>query len=205
MAVGFKDISEPTPIDISSDTDRICISGTSYSAGTDEAITAADLLGNGNGIADDWDIYQHSQKDIYVKIAPQNAPVNASPTNYTFYIPSLAAGGLSRNYYILTDEHFSYSIVATWLNDDPRDPWIFLPSQARLHTGTAIKNQVDYVEDPALCDPLSAPCYIWWYPGFLSYRNREEWGGSGVMYINNADPQGSECSCYAGILSTCIP
>jgi len=201
VAVGFKDISEPTPIDMSSDTDRICMNGTFFTAGSPEAIGLVDT--NNDGIADLWDVYKHSQKDIYVKISSQTDPKNASPTDYTFSIPALAAGGFARNFYILTDEHFSYSIVETWVNDNQSDPWSPLPSQARLYTGDAIKNQTDYVDSAALCSPLTAPCYIWWYPEFLSYRNRDEWWGSGVMYINNAYPQGSECSCYQGIVDTC--
>ena len=206
VAVGFKDISEPTPIDISSDTDRICMSGSLYSAGSTTAIDLVDKApsGNNNGIADEWDVYQHSQKDIYVKISTQADPKKASSTDYTFTVPVLAAGNFSRTFYILTDDNFSYSIVETWKNDDEKDPWVLVPSEARLFTGTSIKNQTDYVEDEALCYPDSAPCYIWWYPEFLSYRERDEWWGAGVMYTNKAYPEGSECTCYSGILNTCM-
>jgi hypothetical protein len=200
VAIVLKDISEPTPIDISSDTDRICLYGSFYAAGSQEAINQVDS--NHDGIPE-WDIYAHDLSDIYFKISSASDLKYASQTDYNFIIPSLNPGDFTRAFYILTDYNFAYSSYETWINRDPRDPWVLQSTTPAFYSGTAIKNQTDYVEDASVCAPLSAPCYISWYPTFLSYRGREEWGGAGIMFINNAYPQGTECSCYRGILKTC--
>lgn len=200
VAVGFKDISEPTPIDIINDMDRICLNGSFYAAGSPEAIAQVDA--NQNGIPE-WDIYAHGLRDIYFKNSPANDPKYASPTDYDFIIAELNAGEFTRAFYILTDYNFNYSSYQTWINSDPRDPWILQPTTSGLHSGIAIKNQKEYIEDAAICAPMSAPCNIWRYPTFLSYRAGETWWGGGIMFTNRAYPADSECSCYEGALRTC--
>ncbi|MBE0427112.1 MAG: hypothetical protein IBX72_10780 [Nitrospirae bacterium] len=202
VSVGFKDISEPTPVDLFNDMDRICLNGIFYVAGSPEAIAQVDT--NNNGIADEWDVYAHDAKDIYLRFSPASKPRYASTTEYNFHIPSLTAGNFLRAFFILTDYQFNYSSYNIYVKKDPEDPWIHSPLPViGLYSGKAIKNQTDYVEDVAICDPLGAPCYVWWYPTFLAYRGVELWWGGGIMFINNAYPVDSECSCYEGILRTC--
>ncbi len=86
VAVGFKDISEPTPIDIENDMDKICMDGSMYQAGSPEAIVQGDT--NHDGTLD-WDIYPHNIKDIYLRFSPSSNPVYASPSDYDLYIPTL--------------------------------------------------------------------------------------------------------------------
>jgi len=70
VAVGFKDISEPTPIDIFNNMDKICINGSWYEAGSPEAIAQVDT--NENGIADtnEADVYAYDLKNIYLRFSP---------------------------------------------------------------------------------------------------------------------------------------
>ncbi|NWF76884.1 MAG: hypothetical protein HXY53_10050 [Nitrospirae bacterium] len=201
VAVGFKDISEPTPIDLFNDMDQICLNGRMYEAGSVEAIQQVDT--NGDGIPE-WDIYPHDLKDIYLRVSPINNPGYASPAEYDFIIPYLSAGEFKRAFYILADYNFIYSSYESWVNTDPDDLWIIQHPTTAIYTGVAIKNQVEYEEDPDVCAPMEAPCHIWWYPTFIEYRGANIWWGSAIMYINNAYPQNSECSCYQGILRNCM-
>jgi hypothetical protein len=201
VAVGSKDISEPTPVDLVNDMDRTCLNGSFYVAGTPEAIAQVDT--NHNGIAEEWDVYSHNLKDIYFRISSVNNPEYVSPADYNFATPFLAAGDFARALYILTDYNFIYDSTQSWGSSDSNDPWYHPSWTSNLYSGTAIKNQTDYIEDAAVCAPLSAPCYIWWYPTFSSYRDRETWWGAEVMFINRAYPQNSDCSCYSGIIRTC--
>ncbi len=201
VAVGFKDISEPTPIDLFNDADRICMNGSFYVSGSPEAIALVDT--NKNGIAEEWPVYPYDVRDIYYRFSTTSNPQNASPTEYHFYVPYLAAGNFLRALFILSDYKLNHSFYATPVKKDPSDPWSYLP-WGDLTYSIAIKNQTDYIEDSEICAPLSAPCYIWWYPTFLSYRDVEMWDGVGFMSICHAYPLNSECSCYEGILRGCI-
>ena len=202
VVVGFKDISEPTPVDFFNDMDQICLNGNFYPAGSPEAIDQVDT--NNNGIPE-WDIYPHDLSDIYFRTSPKDNPQRASDTNYNIAVPYLNAGYYIRALYILTDYTFSYASYQSLIKKDPRDNcWEHLSWETTLHSGTAIKNQIEYEENPAICAPMSAPCHIWWYPTFLEYRGVNLWWGTGVMYINWAYPQGSGCSCYQGVLRNCM-
>lgn len=201
VVVGFKDISEPTPIDLFNDMDQICVNGQMHVAGSEEAINQVDT--NKDGIPE-WDIYSHDLKDIYLSVSSINNPGYASPSVYDLIIPYLPARNFKRALYVLTDYNFMYSSYGSWVNADPYDPWISENPTTALYSGIAIKNQLEYEEDPEVCAPMEVPCHIWWYPTFLEYRGFNIWWGSGVMYINKAYPENSECDCYQGILRTCI-
>ena len=201
VVVGFKDISEPTSFDLFSDMDKICLNGSLYVAGSPEAIDQVDT--NNNGIPT-WDIYPHDLSDIYFRTSPKDNPQYASDTNYNIAVPYLNAGYYIRASYILTDYTFSYNSYQKLIKKDTDDTWGHTAWTSGINPGIAIKNQVEYEEDPAVCAPMSAPCNIWWYPTFLTYRGVNIWWGGGIMYINNAYPQNSECSCYQGILRNCM-
>jgi hypothetical protein len=201
VVVGFKDISEPTSFDLFNDMDKICLNGSLYVAGSPEAIDQVDT--NNNGIPE-WDIYLHDLSDIYFRTSPKDNPQYASNTNYNIAVPYLNAGYYIRASYILTDYTFSYSSYQKSIKKDDDDIWGHTSWTSDIHSGIAIKNQVEYEEDPAVCAPMSAPCHIWWYPTFLEYRGVNLWWGTGVMYINWAYPQGSGCSCYQGVLRNCM-
>ena len=194
VAVGFKDISEPTPIDIFNNMDMICLYNTWYVAGSTEAIERVDkrkYKGNGNGIADEWDVYAHDLQDIYIKLSPVNNPQNASPTVNDYHLPYLFAGGFSRALFILSDYDFEYSFYATRVKQDS-DPWAHSPLTA-LFSGTAIKRQTNYTDDSDLCGG-EPPCYLDYYPVFYTLRGVKMWWGGGVIYRNYPYPSDSQCS-----------
>ncbi|MBI5099604.1 MAG: hypothetical protein HZB30_10245, partial [Nitrospirae bacterium] len=84
IAVGFKDISEPTPVDVYNNMDKICLNGGWYNTGSPEAIAQVDP--DHDGIPG-WDIYTHNIENAYLKISNISNPINASPSDYTFYKP----------------------------------------------------------------------------------------------------------------------
>jgi hypothetical protein len=194
VAVGFKDISEPTPIDIFNNMDVICLYNTWYVAGSPEAIERVDkrkYKGNGNGIADEWDVYAHDLQDIYIKLSPVNNQQNASPTVYDYHVPYLFAGSFSRALFILSDYDFKYSFYSTRVKQDS-DPWAHSPLTA-LFSGTAIKRQINYTDDSDLCGG-EPPCYLDYYPMFYTLKGVKMWWGGGVIYRNYPYPSNSQCS-----------
>ncbi|MBI5099612.1 MAG: hypothetical protein HZB30_10285 [Nitrospirae bacterium] len=87
IAVGFKDISEPTPVDLFNNMDKICLNGSWYNTSSPEAISQVDP--DHDGIPG-WDIYTHNIENAYLKISNISNPINASPSDYTFYKPLVA-------------------------------------------------------------------------------------------------------------------
>ena len=65
VAVGYKDISEPTPVDIFSNLDKVCLAGNWYDAGSADAIALVDENGNGISDSNEVDVYPHDQNDNY--------------------------------------------------------------------------------------------------------------------------------------------
>ncbi len=197
VAVGFKDISEPTPIDMFNNMDRICINGAWYVAGSPEAIAQVDWDHDGIAEWNEWDVYSHDLKNIYIRFSSSTDPKYASSTEYNLSIPSLSAGQFYiRQAFVLSDYQFSYGYKQTVMNADGRDPFVswndpgVIPYQG-------LKNQTEYLtydqeDDCALLD-LSAPCgtYIRTYPTFHTYRDQLMWFQ--FTYENRAYPVDSMC------------
>ncbi|PKL52239.1 MAG: hypothetical protein CVV37_02315 [Nitrospira bacterium HGW-Nitrospira-1] len=207
VAVGFKDISEPTPIDIFNNMDKICLNGGWYTAGSPEAIAQVDT--NNNGIADtnEADVYAHDLKNIYLRFSPynQNPPYYwASSSAHNIAIPYLYAGAPVRAAYLLSDYMFNKGEYWTLVKTDTNDPW-YHSNVSRLWWYSAVKRQRDYSEDSGLC--AGAPsCYVDVYPipipsfsgdnilGFHTFRNTSMWWGSARIWVNNPYPLDSQCS-----------
>ena len=189
VAVGFKDISEPTPIDIFNDMDRVCINGNWYVAGSQEAIDLAKQFY--------FDPYPHNLQNIYMRFSSSTDPKYASPTEYNLYIPSLSAGQFYiRQAFVLTDYQFSQGYRQTVINVDGRDPFIsWIDPGVVSHNG--LKNQTEYVtydqEDECALFGLSAPCsfYMRYYPLFHTFRDQLMWFQ--FTYENNSYPADSSC------------
>ncbi len=190
VAIGIKDISEPTPIDVFNDTDKSCVNGSWYS--TADAIDQIDT--NHNHIADEWDVNPHILQNIYVKISSTENPQNASPTVYNAVVPFLYPGEFKRVMYILTDYNFKYSFYETWIAAVNTDYWSHA-DKVKTYNGTAAKNQTDYTSDPAVCgkDPV---CYNYYYPVYYSLRGHDMWWGGGIVFINGPYPADSSCQGY---------
>ncbi len=208
VAVGFKDISEPTPMDMFSNTDMICINGNWYVAGSPQAIAQVDT--NNNGIADypsEGDVYGHDPQDIYMTFAPysETPPTRiASPSFYDAKVSGLAADNHIRALYILSDYQFDKVNYEHWVKRDAADQW---PQYNRRYwfIDYAIKRQTDYSEDSQTCGD-APPCYVDYYPGegssfnvweaqvFYTFRGAQMWWGSAEIYINYPYPSGSQCN-----------
>lgn len=198
VAVGFKDISEPTPFDLFNNMDKVCLYGQWYTAGSPEAISRIDT--NGNGLADEWDIFPHTTQDVYLNLSTAANPVYASPSEYIAYTPSVGPGTLYRAYFMSDygDNIFYCSNYAPVVKADPRDPFFHPPgSQNWGRSGSAIKNQVDYhVESEEECNKVGAevPCDIRYYPLLYPFRGRNLWGPAGFIMDNPKYPEDATCS-----------
>jgi len=198
VALGFKDISEPTPIDFFNNMDKICLNGTWYTAGSPEAIAAVDT--NQNGMPDEWDVYPHAIQNIFIKISSSANQVDALPTQFTFFSPLVSPGDLFRTY-VLSDygeNVFSFSNYAPVIKIDPRDSFPHPSGATSLsYRGSAIKNQVDYhIQSEEKCATVGAdiPCDIRHYPLMYPFRGRYLWGPAGVVAENAKFPSNTLCS-----------
>lgn len=198
VAVGFKDISEPTPIDLANNMDKICLKESWYDAGSTEAITVVDTdptIGNHNTIGDEWDVYSHTMKDTYIKISSATNPLIASPTDYDLYVTDILAGNFARTLHILTDDHFGYGFYIARTNDDPRDIW-FHPPTSSAYVGTSLKNQAEYTTNSEKCSSInqSTPCYYREPVNYYNFRGANMWWGGGLIYMNKPYPETSQCA-----------
>ena len=175
MAKGFRDISEPTPIDVFNNADKRCIHGQWYTAGSPEAIAQVDA--NHNQIAEEEDVYPHNIANIFYKAsAASSSPLTslASASNYTFSSPAVLSGGAARRLgFILTDYNFKLSGAEQWLNADPHDPWVSLGGDVRVFDGIAVENQEAYSL-------------------MTHFRNNLLWNGGRFIFVNTLD-ENAQC------------
>ncbi len=201
VAIGLKDISEPTPVDVFNNMDKICLYANWYNTGSPEAINQVDP--NHDGIPD-WDIYTHNINNAYLKISNINDPINASPSNYTFYTSLITFGTLYRAYVLSDYEYtFNYSDYMTGVTTTSEDIWTHANGGVITGNmaGSSIKNQVDYhVESQIECDTVgaTAPCDIRYYPLFYPFRSINIWGPAGYIIDNPKYP--TDTSCPWGLL-----
>jgi hypothetical protein len=164
VAVGYSDISEPTPMDVYNNTDYSCLNGTWYRYDDPAAMAIVDS--NHDGIADRSDIYYHNINNISFLGGPANAStLNAVASNNLFAAGPLPPGQLLRMGYILTNYAFRYAINEnrTGLNGDP---YTHASVNNRMYAGTAFQNNWDTQESMYL------------------FRGQNLWWGSGVIFIN---------------------
>ena len=180
VTVGYLDISEPTPVDIFNNADKICIHGQWYNAGSSEARAVAE-----GSLPTLFDFYAHNIADIFFKATSLSRVTPASPTDYTIQSPDLLAGGSYRRLgYILTDYSFRYSAYEDWLEIDSADGWYSSDEPNAIYTGTAVKNQCD----------TDGNCF---YPLMYSIRGNKMWWGAGIEYNNWSYPSNSSCATEA--------
>lgn len=182
MAIGFHDISEPTPVDLFNNTDYSCVAGNWYPSGTSGARAAADQAGNGNGLDDDMDTYPHDFTNILSKSSSTATPIKASPTVFDFFEPGpIAPDTMKRLGYVLTDYSFAYSFYKTWVHTSaPQDGWTTVSTPATQHSGTGFTNQGDRG-----------------FGAMYSIRGRKMWWGAGEIMDNLKTLQGSSCDWSA--------
>lgn len=194
VAAGSRDISEPTPIDVFNNMDKVCINGQWHAAGSQEAIALVDT--NQDHRAEEYDVYGHSLRDIYLKLAPADDSQHASPTDHTLYIPSLAAGKLYRAY-VLSEYGLSHSDYMTAVARDAGDMWTHTKAILKGNwAGSALRDQDEYHTKQAVCAQyqLAAPCIIRKYVTYFQFRGKSLWGAAGNIIDNPKYPPDSQCS-----------
>jgi len=180
---GYSDISEPTPVDVFNNADKICINGQWQDAGSTEAKASADS--NSDGIPDLFDPYAHNIANVFAKASSIGSSTPASTIDFTFSSPgALTDGSFRRLGYILTDYSFSYSLLEEWMNASADDPWSIVEGVDR-YAGTAVKNQAD-----------SDGNYV--RPGMYIMRGHPMWWGASVIYDNDTYPAGSSADDACG-------
>jgi hypothetical protein len=145
VGVGFKDISEPTPIDYFNVMDQVCLYGELLEAGSDNAIALVDANGNGVVDSDEWDVFPHDAEDIYIRFSPVDDPQDAT-SDYrelnNYYFPYFSPGNYFR-IFLLSDYEFNRSATVVYTPVDPRDPCVGFHGEfpRPSHTMSGVYNQ----------------------------------------------------------------
>lgn len=163
VAVGYGDISEPTPVDVYNNTDYTCLNSTWYRYDDPAAMAIVDS--NADGIADKSDIYPHTITNISFLGGPADVgTLNAATSNNLFAAGPLQPGQILRMGYILTDYANRYAIyeIRTGLNGDP---FSHIPVNENF-SGTGFLN--DWNTQDLM----------------YSFRGQNMWWGGGVIFIN---------------------
>lgn len=196
VAVGFKDVSEPTPFAFLNNTDKVCINNTWYDSGSDEVLALAGQNG--------WDAYPHALSGFDVRFYTYGTPdVYPPPADFSvaplyprsfdqvFVIgdgTSTMASAWDRGYIgygtstiqiipLTQGDNFSHGYYAPLAR--PQRP--------------NIRRQKTAYTDPAACQSygFEAPCTLDWWPQFITLRGNQFWGPE---YYNSWYPaNGSPC------------
>jgi hypothetical protein len=176
VAIGYSDISEPTPVDVFNNTDKVCINQQWYVAGSSEAIAAVGTDSFGIPLGD---VFPHSISNIYYKAgAAGSTSLNATQANNNLMSAvAVEPGHMQRLGYILTDYQFGYTTDEQVTDLDSRDDWT-LSFDNTVLPGTGFPNQYDKG-----------------FGGMYTIRGQKMWWGAGVIYDNETYPVGSpDCS-----------
>jgi hypothetical protein len=181
VAVGFKDISEPTPIDYINGMDVVCVNEEILLAGSDKAVNTLDS--NGKLISTYIDVYSHELLDTYLKYSPESRISYASSTNYDVTLPLLTAGHYARHF-ILTEPYGTFIRLNNQMKTRPldsRDNFVHWPLNATNFYQGMI-NQAVY-EDGIRTR---------YFSGMTDMRGIKVWGG--IHWTNMDFPSGSDCN-----------
>lgn len=168
LAVGYLDISEPTPIDVYNNTDKVCLNGTWHAAGSTEAIVFANLT----------DVYPHRISNIYYQSGTASTAGSGN-----FLLSSTAAlepGSGKRLGYILTDYYFSHSMSESVTNLSNYDTWVLDYSDLTTAAeGFVNQHNMGNMQG---------------YSGMYNMRGYKMHGGAGTVFDNQEYPEGVNCS-----------
>ncbi|MFH1624474.1 MAG: hypothetical protein ABID54_04875, partial [Pseudomonadota bacterium] len=194
--VGFRDISEPTPLDYYNSMDKICLSNQFYDAGGAAAIELVDQ--DGDGIAEppmEWDVYAHDRKDVYIRYSPSGDPQKVSLQSHNYKIPYQAAGEYTR-LFVLSDEQFCFSASdGEIVMVDSRDGFGHYPGnyQGDIFVISSIRNQVRVTAPGDSGYNPDTISYIRYVPWFHRFRDIESsWINHSVS--NRPYPADSVCT-----------
>ena len=193
VAVGFKDISEPTPILYYNVMDQICMDDQLFDSGSSEAIAYVDTDEDGVVDPDEWDVYPHNAENIHIRYSPLNNPQDATPETSADnnYEKAILHPNEYFRLFILTDYDFNRSTSVEYTKIVDEDQCILFhgifPRPSTVMD--AIKNQIELV-DPVYCG--YEPCYARFITKFHSIRGMVSFFS--VLFDNASNPIDSVCS-----------
>lgn len=183
VAVGSKDISEPTPIDVVNFMDLVCINNTIMTAGSLEAITAVDF--NHNGLPD-YDVYPHGLNNVYLAFNG----ANASAANHSATIASIPPGNYGRVFVLGEYLSLPVSVAVSVQTLNAQDTFPHSPFSPFVDIIEALDNQHYY---PLMYDVRGITS--WWY----TYYNNAPYPANSVCDFTTASPN------IAGPVTATIP
>lgn len=164
VAVGYRNISEPTPIDVFNNTDYSCLNSVWYKYDDPAAMAIVDS--NGDGIADRNDIYPHTISNISFLAGSADAvTLDATASSTLFAAGTLQTGQMLRMGYILTDytNRFAISEART---EPGGDPWPNSTANNKIFPGSGFRNDGNT------------------WGNMFTFRGSKTWWGEGVIFIN---------------------
>jgi len=114
QVVGFKDISEPTPITVVNHTDKVKLFGQWYDTGLDALAVVDDEEngGNENGYGDEHTVFPRTFENVYVRLSPHDGTTRLATSiagQHNCCIPRIRAGHYA-GFYVLSDYVFNFSV-----------------------------------------------------------------------------------------------
>lgn len=175
VAVGFADISEPTPVDVYNNTDYVCLNNQWYHAGSAAALAITDT--NNDGKADRTDIYPHNISNIGIQFGPAgSAPQATLQHNNLFSSPVLAPGQSRRLGYVLADYPINFGSIETWTKISSNDQFSDVIQQMSPFTGQGFIMQTGLG-----------------YGVMYKMRGIDMWWGAAIIFENSQYPDNAYC------------
>jgi len=169
VCVGYKDISEPTPVVFSNSTDIFCYQGVWwYDLDEDDVMQALKSMYSTDFCIQHMGV--HDLLDLKITFTPSGV----EPSDTPFYTISKIEPGQYKRLYLLTDYnaefHFSLPSYASWLS-------------TATEVDIGLRNRWTYEDDMR----------IWWYPIFSEYRGIELWEGRTMVPQCPSCREGENC------------
>ena len=170
LCLGYKDISEPTPVDFFNLMDKICMNNTLYDAGSAAAIAIVDE--DQDGIANPWefDVYPHKITNLSIRFEENS--------DWYYDTGEILPGEYARLFYL--GEYVNQPplrTLTTYARTDENDAFIHLPVSGSFYRPGRANQMIygDYCPD--------GPCLARWLTPFsVSFRGLAS--SRGILFIN---------------------
>jgi hypothetical protein len=181
VVVGYKDLSEPTPIDVMNMMDYVCLNGQFVVAGSAEAVAAGDLDHDGVIELTEPDVFGHGLQNVLVRFSSAQSPEPATDADYSVRMATIEPAQYGRMM-VLVEPDFSFSSRYQFVRQDNRDPSTHVGTLTFTTPMRAVKNQLEVVngQDTTFFSVLS------------DMRTLPIWFG--VPFSNRAYPAGTSCA-----------
>ena len=189
ICVGFKDIAEPTPVDIMNMTDFLCLNGQWYDVHTTQGLADAQAI-----IGDRfwYSIEPRAVHDMYFRFSSDG--MDASPEHYSYMIDTLEQQQ-HRRVFLLTDYSFHLSCYCEEFAE---------PVSTGEYAGLGNYIGYEYNEN------TQSWAGTWYYPGFRPFRGLDLFDSFiirhlGVCTDENGDPTTAGCPTCEDDLIGAVP